>query len=192
MSVSFEAFWRAIGNKPQFDKELIHNAFSFASDVHSGQQRKTGEDYIVHPIAVAEIIANLGLDTASVCAALLHDTIEDCAGVTTELVAKSTSKEIASLVDGLTNLTQIPFESKEDEHIENLRKIFLAMSKDIRVIFIKLADRLHNMRTLSAKPEFKQRVTALETMQVYAPIAHRLGIQIIKQELEKDPQKTGT
>lgn len=184
MSASFEAFWRAIGCKTQFDKELISSAFAFASDVHSGQQRKTGEDYIVHPIAVAEIVANLGLDTASVCAALLHDTVEDCKGVTTELVAKSTTKEIASLVDGLTNLTQIPFESKEDEHIENLRKIFLAMSKDIRVIFVKLADRLHNMRTLSAKPEPKQRVTALETMQVYAPIAHRLGIQVIKQELE--------
>ena len=184
MSDSFEAFWRAIGCKVQFDKELIASAFAFASSVHSGQQRKTGEAYIVHPIAVAEIVANLGLDTASVCAALLHDTVEDCKGVTTELVAKSTSKEIASLVDGLTNLTQIPFESKEDEHIENLRKIFLAMSKDIRVIFVKLADRLHNMRTLSAKPEAKQRVTALETMQVYAPIAHRLGIQVIKQELE--------
>lgn len=184
MADSFEAFWAAIGAKPQYDKELIKKAFVFASAVHSGQQRKTGEDYIVHPIAVAEIVSSLGLDTESVCAALLHDTVEDCPGVTTELVAKSTSAEIASLVDGLTNLTQIPFESKEDEHIENLRKIFLAMSKDIRVIFVKLSDRLHNMRTLSAKPEVKQRITALETMQVYAPIAHRLGIQIIKQELE--------
>ncbi len=184
MSDSFDAYWRAIGAKPQYDKEMIRKAFEFASDVHSGQQRKTGEAYIVHPIAVSEIVARLGLDTASVCAALLHDTVEDCAGVTAELVAKSTTKEIASLVDGLTNLTQIPFESKEEEHIENLRKIFFAMSKDIRVIFVKLADRLHNMRTLSAKPEAKQRITALETMQVYAPIAHRLGIQIIKQELE--------
>lgn len=184
MSDSFDAFWRAIGAKTQYDSEMIRKAFEFASDVHSGQHRKTGEDYIVHPIAVAEIVSTLGLDTASICAALLHDTVEDCAGVTRELVAQSTSEEIASLVDGLTNLTQIPFESKEDEHIENLRKIFLAMSKDIRVIFVKLADRLHNMRTLSAKPIAKQKITALETMQVYAPIAHRLGIQIIKQELE--------
>ncbi|MBE6544331.1 MAG: bifunctional (p)ppGpp synthetase/guanosine-3',5'-bis(diphosphate) 3'-pyrophosphohydrolase, partial [Ruminococcaceae bacterium] len=137
------------------------------------------------PVSVAEIVVSLGLDTDSVCAALLHDTVEDCGGqVSLEIIEKKFGGQVALLVDGLTKLVKIPFDDKEEEHIENLRKMFLAMSKDVRVIFIKLCDRLHNMRTLGVKKDAKRRMTALETMQVFAPLAHRLGMQKIKQELE--------
>ena len=139
----------------------------------------------IYPIAVAEIVAGLELDTDSICAALLHDTVEDCSDKTNlKEIEKMFGKDVALLVDGLTKNVEINVEDKEEAHIENIRKMLLAMSKDVRVIFIKLCDRLHNMRTLSAKPEPKQRTTALETMQVYAPLAHRLGMQKIKQELE--------
>lgn len=169
----------------KYDLEKIKDAYLFASELHAGQLRVSGDPYISHPIAVAEIVATLGLDTDSVCAALLHDTVEDCAEkVSIEILRERFGEVTAMLVDGLTKLVQIPFADKENQDIENLRKMFLAMSKDIRVIFIKLCDRLHNMRTLDAKPENKRRLTALETMQVYAPLAHRLGIQKIKQELE--------
>ena len=171
------------GKNYDFDK--IKKAYEYAAYLHEGQKRASGEDYIVHPIAVAEIVATLELDTDSICAALLHDTVEDCADkVDTQKIRRDFGEETLNLVDGLTKLVQIPFEDKEEQHMENLRKMFLAMSKDIRVIFIKLCDRLHNMRTLDAKPEEKQRITALETMHVYAPLAHRLGMQRIKQELE--------
>ena len=171
------------GKPYQFEK--IKDAYVFADELHRGQYRVSGDPYISHPIAVAEIAATLGLDTDSICAALLHDTVEDCEGkVSVDMIAKRFGPETAMLVDGLTKLVQIPFADKEDQDIENLRKMFLAMSKDIRVIFIKLCDRLHNMRTLDAKPENKRRMTALETMQVFAPLAHRLGMQKIKAELE--------
>ncbi|MBQ7500507.1 MAG: bifunctional (p)ppGpp synthetase/guanosine-3',5'-bis(diphosphate) 3'-pyrophosphohydrolase [Clostridia bacterium] len=168
-----------------YDIEKIKRAYLYADELHSGQFRNSGEPYISHPIAVAEIVATLELDTDSICAALLHDTVEDC-GTKTNLdyIRRYFGEQVAMLVDGLTKLVSIPFEDKEEEHVENLRKMFLAMSKDVRVIFIKLCDRLHNMRTLDAKPEPKQRSTALETMYVYAPLAHRLGMQRIKQELE--------
>lgn len=169
-----------------YDFEKIIKAYEFARNLHDGQMRKSGEPYISHPIAVAEIVAGLELDTESICAALLHDVLEDCADkVKLEDIKSKFGQEIADIVDGLTKLVAIPFEDKEEEHIENLRKMFLAMSKDIRVIFIKLCDRLHNMRTLSSHTEPKQRLIALETMHVYAPLAHRLGIQKIKAELEK-------
>ena len=169
----------------RYDIDKIKSAYIFARDLHAGQYRVSGEEYISHPVAVAEIVATLELDTDSLCAALLHDTVEDCVGkVDIETIRKKFGEEVASLVDGLTKLVSIPFEDKEEEHVENLRKMFLAMSKDIRVIFIKLCDRLHNMRTLDAKPDDKRRTTALETMYVYAPLAHRLGMQRIKQELE--------
>lgn len=165
--------------------EKIKDAYLFADELHRGQFRVSGDPYISHPIAVAEIAAGLGLDTDSICAALLHDTVEDCGDrVSIEMLRERFGEETAMLVDGLTKLVQIPFADKEDQDIENLRKMFLAMSKDIRVIFVKLCDRLHNMRTLKAKPEGKRRLTALETMQVFAPLAHRLGMQKIKQELE--------
>ena len=166
-----------------YDIEKIKRAYLLAKKLHDGQFRESGEPYVSHPIAVAEIVAKLELDTDSICAALLHDTVEDC-GVDIKDIEKEFGNETAILVDGLTKLVRIPFEDKEEEHMENLRKMFLAMSRDIRVIFIKLCDRLHNMRTLSAKPPKKQRITALETMYVYAPLAHRLGMQKINHELE--------
>ena len=166
-----------------YDIEKIKSAFLYAKELHKGQFRQSGEEYICHPVAVAEIVAGLELDTDSICAALLHDTVEDC-NIEVNEVRNRFGDEVAMLVDGLTKLVRIPFDDKEEEHMENLRKMFLAMSKDVRVIFIKLCDRLHNMRTLMAKNEEKRRVTALETMYVYAPLAHRLGMQRIKQELE--------
>lgn len=169
----------------QYNFEKIKKAYDYAHEMHEGQFRKSGEEYISHPVAVAMIVAQLELDTDSVCAALLHDTLEDCKDKTDiETIRKLFGNEVCELVDGLTKLVDIHFENREEESVENLRKMFLAMSKDIRVIFIKLADRLHNMRTLSAQPDEKQRSIALETMHVYAPLAHRLGIQKIKGELE--------
>ena len=169
----------------QYDIEKIKKAFEYAKALHEGQYRASGEAYISHPIAVSEIVAGLELDTDSICAALLHDTVEDCSDKTNlKEIEKMFGMDVAILVDGLTKNLEINVEDKEEAHIENIRKMLLAMSRDVRVIFIKLCDRLHNMRTLSAKPEDKQRTTALETMQVYAPLAHRLGMQKIKQELE--------
>lgn len=174
---------KATGKK--YNIEKIQQAFDYANELHAGQFRVSGEAYISHPIAVAEIVAGLELDTDSICAALLHDTVEDCSEKTDlKEIEKKFGKPVALLVDGLTKLVALQIEDKEEEHIENLRKMLLAMSKDVRVIFIKLCDRLHNMRTLSVKPDNKRRMTALETMQVYAPLAHRLGMQKIKQELE--------
>ena len=170
----------------KYDIHKIERAYLYAAELHAGQFRVSGEPYISHPIAVAEIVAGLELDTDSICAALLHDTVEDCSDKTSLAAIKEQfGDDVAMLVDGLTKLVQLNIEDKEDKEIENLRKMFLAMSKDIRVIFIKLCDRLHNMRTLYAKPEPKRRITALETMHVFAPLAHRLGMQRIKQELEQ-------
>ena len=172
-------------SKLSYNLDKIKVAYEYAFAMHDGQFRKSGEPYICHPLSVAEIVADLSLDTESICAALLHDTIEDCKDKSNyDVIKKKFGSEVAELVDGLTKLTEVQFEDKEDESIENLRKMFLAMSKDIRVILIKLADRLHNMRTLDAKSENRQRSIALETMHVYAPLAHRLGIQRIKSELE--------
>lgn len=169
----------------KYNIEKITKAYEYAKQLHEGQYRKSGEEYICHPVAVAEIVAGLELDTDSICAALLHDTLEDCADkIDIEKIKKEFGPQVAELVDGLTKLVQIRIEDKEDAHMESLRKMFLAMAKDVRVIFIKLADRLHNMRTLDAQPENKRRTIALETMHVYAPLAHRLGMQRIKQELE--------
>jgi GTP pyrophosphokinase len=185
MDENFEKLYTQLAEKGAYDLEKISRAYSLAEKAHQGQKRISGEPYIIHPIAVAKIVADLQLDTDSICAALLHDTVEDCADkVDIQLIRKEFGPEVAELVDGVTKLVHIPFETKQDESIENLRKMFLAMSMDIRVIFIKLADRLHNMRTLNYRTEQKQRSIALETMHVYAPLAHRLGIQRIKQELE--------
>ncbi|MBQ8388258.1 MAG: bifunctional (p)ppGpp synthetase/guanosine-3',5'-bis(diphosphate) 3'-pyrophosphohydrolase [Clostridia bacterium] len=169
----------------RYDLEKIERAYDYAAALHEGQFRQSGEPYISHPLTVAEIVAGLELDTDSICAALLHDTVEDCADKTDlKEIEKLFGKDVCTLVDGLTKIVTLTVEDKEDQHIENLRKMLLAMSKDVRVIFIKLCDRLHNMRTLSAKSEKKQRLVALETMQVYAPLAHRLGMQRVKLELE--------
>ena len=172
-------------NERNYDLEKIKAAFTYAAELHAGQFRLSGEPYICHPVSVATIVAELGLDTDSICAALLHDTVEDCADRTNlETLTKMFGAEVAMLVDGLTKIIQVHVADKEEAHIENIRKMLLAMNKDIRVIFIKLCDRLHNMRTLAAKREDRQRAIALETMYIYAPLAHRLGIQKIKQELE--------
>ena len=174
---------KATGKK--YDIKKIENAYEYARALHEGQFRASGEPYISHPVAVAEIVAGLELDTDSICAALLHDTVEDCSEKTNlKEIEKLFGADVAMLVDGLTKIVTLKVEDKEEAHIETLRKMLLAMSKDVRVIFIKLCDRLHNMRTLDAKPDGKRRITALETMQVYAPLAHRLGMQKIKQELE--------
>lgn len=168
-----------------YNLEKIRRAFLYANSLHEGQMRQSGEPYISHPVAVATIVAELGLDTDSICAALLHDTVEDCADRTNlETLAKMFGDDVSMLVDGLTKIIQVQIADKEEAHIENIRKMLLAMNKDIRVIFIKLCDRLHNMRTLAAKKEDRQRAIALETMYIYAPLAHRLGMQKIKQELE--------
>jgi GTP pyrophosphokinase len=172
-------------NERNYDLEKIKKAFLYAKELHAGQFRLSGEPYVCHPVAVAEIVAQLGLDTDSICAALLHDTVEDCSEKTNlDIITKMFGKEVAILVDGLTKIIQVQIADKEEAQIENIRKMLLAMNKDIRVIFIKLCDRLHNMRTLSAKREERQRAISLETMYIYAPLAHRLGIQRIKQELE--------
>jgi GTP pyrophosphokinase len=173
------------GNDRSYDYEKINRAFDYAAKLHEGQFRQSGEPYVSHPVAVATIVAQLGLDTDSICAALLHDTVEDCADKTNLATIESMfGGEVAMLVDGLTKIIQVQVADKEEAHIENIRKMLLAMTKDIRVIFIKLCDRLHNMRTLSAKKEDRQRAIAVETMYIYAPLAHRLGMQRIKQELE--------
>lgn len=165
--------------------DIIDKAFRIAEKYHNGQKRSSGEPYIIHPIAVAKIVLEYGLDAQSVAAALLHDTVEDTP-LTLEDVKGIFGSEIASLVDGLTKLGKVPLDikDKEEQQAENIRKMLLAMSEDIRVIIIKLADRLHNIRTLNFVKPQKRRDKALETLEVYAPIAHRLGIRAIKEELE--------
>ncbi len=161
----------------------VDGAYALARQSHEGQHRYSGEPYIIHPICVARILAEMGMDKESVIAALLHDVVEDTDETLADITAKF-GKTIAHLVDGVTKLGKVPLSTKEEQQAENIRKMLLAMSQDIRVIIIKLADRLHNMRTLNFKPEQKRRDTALETLEIYAPIAHRLGIRAIKEELE--------
>lgn len=167
----------------QYDLSKILNAYNFAAKAHEGQKRSSGQDYIIHPLAVAFILLELSMDTDTICAALLHDVVEDTP-VTLAEVRKRYGQDVAILVDGVTKLNQIPLLTKAEQQAENVRKILLAMSQDIRVMIIKLSDRLHNMRTLKYRPKDKQRATALETMNIYAPIAHRLGIRPVKEELE--------
>ena len=162
---------------------VIEKAFYFSHTAHNGQLRKSGEPYIIHPIAVAKILIGFGMDCPSVVAALLHDVVEDTP-VTSEEIRKMFGADVQLLVDGVTKLGKVPLQNKEEHQAENLRKLLLAMSEDIRVIIIKLADRLHNMRTLKYVREQKRRDTARETIEIYAPIAHRLGIRPVKEELE--------
>ncbi len=168
---------------PNLDTQRLFDAFTFADAAHHGQLRKSGEPYIIHPIAVALIVADLELDVDSVIAALLHDCIEDTAATHQE-IAKRFGEPVAVLVEGVTKLTRVQWVSKEEEQMENLRKMLMAMAQDIRVILIKICDRLHNMRTMEYQSPRKQREKSLETMEVYAPIAHRLGMQKLKWELE--------
>jgi GTP diphosphokinase / guanosine-3',5'-bis(diphosphate) 3'-diphosphatase len=168
---------------PSLDGAWLERVYEVADRAHEGQRRASGEPYVAHPLAVADVLADLEMDRATIAAALLHDVVEDTV-LTNEQVAEEFGAEIAALVDGVTKLTRIPYQSKEDAQVENLRKMFLAMAKDIRVIIIKLADRLHNMRTLSSLPPAKQQSIARETIEIYAPIAHRLGIWRVKWDLE--------
>lgn len=165
------------------DQEMIARAFLFASAAHEGQCRKTGEPFIAHPVEVAFILADLRMDAETLCAALLHDTVEDSDVFLEELIEEF-NEQVANLVDGVTKITRIEVESLSDKQADTIRKMFVAMSKDIRVIVIKLADRLHNMRTLAALKEDRRIFKARETVEIYAPIAHRLGINSIKWELE--------
>lgn len=165
------------------DVITIEKAYRLASSAHSQQSRYSGQPYIIHPIAVAEILVALGMDTQSIVASLLHDVVEDTS-VTLETIIKVFGEEVALLVDGVTKLDKVPLLNQQEEQAENIRKMLLAMSQDIRVIIIKLADRIHNMRTLSFTAEQKRRDKALETLEIYAPIAHRLGIRPMKEELE--------
>jgi len=163
--------------------ERIRRAFEFARDAHEGQKRKNGEPFIIHPLAVAQLLAEMGMDCESIMAGLLHDVIEDTSVSYDEMKARF-GVSVANLVDGVTKLTRMPSATYEEEENENLRKLFMAMAKDIRVIIIKLNDRLHNLRTLQYVTERKQKDKALETMLIYAPIAHRLGMNNVKSELE--------
>ncbi|MDQ6825317.1 MAG: bifunctional (p)ppGpp synthetase/guanosine-3',5'-bis(diphosphate) 3'-pyrophosphohydrolase [Candidatus Eremiobacteraeota bacterium] len=169
--------------QPAVDAAWLERVFDFAERAHGGQTRASGDSFISHPLAVASILADLEMDTASIAASLLHDVVEDTI-VPIEEIERRFGSEIASLVDALTKLTKIPYQSKEDVQVENLRKMFLAMAKDIRVIIIKLADRLHNMRTLHSLAASKQKAIAQETLEIYAPLAHRLGIYRMKWDLE--------
>lgn len=166
-----------------YDLNKISQAYAVAEKAHEGQQRTSGDPYITHPLAVASILLDYCMDTDTICAALLHDVVEDTE-VTLEELRKKFGDDVALMVDGVTKIGLVPLNSKEELQAENIRKILMAMSKDIRVIIIKLADRLHNMRTLAARPPHKQRKTSLETMNFYAPIAHRLGMSDVKEEME--------
>ena len=165
------------------DLGRVRAAFECADRAHSGQKRRDGSPYVSHCIAAAIITAEMGLDEDSIIAALLHDTIEDTS-LTHEDIARSFGTSVADIVEGVTKLTRVQYTSVEEQQMENMRKMLMAMAKDIRVILIKMADRLHNMRTMAYQSEEKQRIKSLETMEIYAPIAHRLGMQKIKWELE--------
>ena len=170
-------------NYPNCDEALIRRAYKYACDNHGDQCRKSGEPYMIHPMNVAYILSELELDDETLCAALLHDVVEDTPRTHEDLV-KDFGLSIAEMVAGVTKLGTLRYTSKEEEQVENYRKMFLAMGKDIRVILIKLADRLHNMRTLKFLSRERQIANAKETMDLYAPLANRLGIYSLKWELE--------
>ena len=180
----FQALIKKIGeNCPGMNLERIRDAYEMAKSAHSGQLRKDGSPYVTHCVAAADITVDMGMDEDSVVSALLHDVIEDTK-LTHADIARQFGSAVADIVEGVTKLTRVQYTSKEDEQMENLRKMLMAMSKDIRVILIKIADRLHNMRTMAYQSPEKQRSKSLETMEIYAPIAHRLGMQRAKWELE--------
>lgn len=162
----------------------VEKAYRFALEAHEGQVRKSGEPYIIHPLFVASILTKLMIDPPTITAAFLHDTVEDCETITLQTVEQEFGEDVARLVDGVTKLKKLDFANREEQQAESLRKMILAMSKDIRVVLIKLADRLHNMRTMRFQPVDRQVAISRETLDIYAPLAHRLGVYAIKQELE--------
>ena len=174
---------RVLKYAPEADLQLLERAYQFGRRAHAGQHRLSGDDFIEHPLAVAGLLTELRMDVPTLAAALLHDVVEDTA-VDEDELENNFGREIAQLVDGVTKLGQLEFRSQEEEQVENLRKMFLAMARDIRVILIKLCDRLHNMRTLGALPYGRRQEVARETLEIFAPLAHRLGIFRIKWELE--------
>jgi len=177
-----DAIQKVIHYTPDADLQRLKAAYNFAEKAHAGQKRISGEPFINHPVAVVTILADLDMDMDTLVAGLLHDTVEDT-GVTLQDLAEKFGPEVAQLVDGVTKLSRLEYRSKEERQVENLRKMFLAMARDIRVVLIKLADRLHNMRTLQHHQKYKQREIALETLEIFAPLAHRLGIYRLKWEL---------
>jgi GTP diphosphokinase / guanosine-3',5'-bis(diphosphate) 3'-diphosphatase len=181
--VSISELLRIAEHLPAPDRDLVQKAYERALEAHAGQRRLSGEDYVEHPLQVASVLADLHLDAPTVAAALLHDTVEDT-DLTLQQVSRAFGKDVAHLVEGVTKLSRISFRSDEARHAENIRKMLIAMADDVRVVLIKLADRLHNMRTLEALPEHKRKRIARETLEIYAPLAHRLGIGQIKWELE--------
>ncbi|MDQ6963855.1 MAG: HD domain-containing protein, partial [Mariprofundales bacterium] len=178
MSRIFEIANRVESYSPGADIDAIHRAYVFAAHAHAGQQRSSGEPYINHPLAVASILSKIHLDDVSIITALLHDTVEDT-DVTHDDIVKHFGSQVARLVDGVTKIGQIKFTSSEHQQAENFRKMILATAKDLRVLLVKLADRMHNMRTLQYMPAHKQRAISQETITLYAPLAHRMGIHWI-------------
>lgn len=179
----FYEFFEEIKNNPQYDSDKIEKAYKLAREAHKNQRRRSGEPYIMHPVAVAKILFGIGMDNECIIGALLHDVVEDTE-YDLDYIRKEFGDDVALLVDGVTKLGQIPLSTREEVQAENIRKMFIAMNQDVRVIIIKLSDRLHNMRTLEHMPPYKQREKSLETLEIYAPIAHRLGIRAFKEELE--------
>src|SRR4030066_2069594 len=174
-SVSIDTLIKKVRSyNPDADVETIKRAYQFSSEAHSSQKRIEGSPYIEHPLSVASILASMKMDTATIASGLLHDTIEDT-GITRKTIKEVFGEEIAFLVESVTKLSKIVFKTKEESYKKHFRKIFLAMSEDVRVMLIKFADRLHNMRTLKYLPEHKQHRIATETIEIYAPIANRLG-----------------
>src|SRR3954452_19949466 len=174
---------RVVARRPDADLGFIERAYVVARDAHRDQMRRSGDPYIAHPIGVAMILADLGLDDVTLAGALLHDAVEDTA-LTLANLTEQFGSDVATIVDGVTKLDRLEFDSKEAQQAATMRKMLVAMAKDVRVLLIKLADRLHNMRTIASLPEAKQKRIAQETLDIYAPLAHRLGIQDVKWQLE--------
>src|ERR1700758_4041879 len=170
-------------NRPNDDLEIVKKAYEYSLKVHTGQSRASGEPYLVHPLEVAFVLAEMKMDPLAIAAGLLHDSVEDTS-VTIVDIRKEFGEQVAHIVEGVTKISQIDFSSREEQQAENLRKMMLAMEGDIRVVLTKLADRLHNMRTLEHLPPERQQKIAKETLDIYAPIAHRLGMGKIRGELE--------